>query len=441
VKKLLFAVAAAALLSTAALADDAALADTPTASRTAGAQTLYYETVHEAFEAAEGVSIDTPDEITLLADIVLDAPIIIDTAKHIRLIPGSAARTIRRGGANLDYPLFLIKGNASSLTLGKPDMEGELVIDGGYLQTPPVMAHSPLITVNGADSKLIMYDNVTLQNNFNNAGAIVDPFYQNGSGVFLRTLGERQIAEPEHWAEFIMKGGTIRGNTNNIHGAYPYGGGVMITDSGVFTMEGGTIMNNTAASVGGGVYIRNSGTFRKTGGIIYGKNAPPEFRNTAQNGILGSFGHAVYVTLPTASDRYRDDTVDEKDYLTYTGAMTQDGVFGANEKWSRPPQNRNWLIAGLLAAAALGLAAYFIIRKRLKAAAAPEEAEGPQDLGLTPRESEIYNLLLDGLSVKEIAYSLKLTYWGVTFHIRNIYAKAGVQNQRELLLKYGKKQP
>jgi len=64
----------------------AAFAQTPTpaASRVEGVTVHYYAALHEAFEAASGTSVDMPDEITVLADIILDKPIIIDTAKIIQ---------------------------------------------------------------------------------------------------------------------------------------------------------------------------------------------------------------------------------------------------------------------------------------------------------------------------------------------------------------------
>ncbi|GHV84475.1 hypothetical protein AGMMS50230_00830 [Spirochaetia bacterium] len=66
---------------------------TPLASQTAsridgGGTILYYATLAEAFAAAEGLSLDYPDEITLLADIILAESILVDTTRHIRLVPG-----------------------------------------------------------------------------------------------------------------------------------------------------------------------------------------------------------------------------------------------------------------------------------------------------------------------------------------------------------------
>ena len=66
---------------------------------------------------------------------------------------------------------------------------------------------------------------------------------------------------------FTMNGGTISGNT-----AATNGGGVYV-DSGTFTLEDGMITDNTAESWGGGgVYAVNS-TFTMNGGIISGNTA------------------------------------------------------------------------------------------------------------------------------------------------------------------------
>jgi len=55
---------------------------------------------------------------------------------------------------------------------------------------------------------------------------------------------------------------------------------------------------------------------------------------------------------------------------------------------------------------------------------------------LTKREREIFNLLLDGISPKEIAFSLKIKLPTVIFHQYNIYNKLGVHSINELLVKY-----
>jgi hypothetical protein len=110
--------------------------------------------------------------------------------------------------------------------------------------------------------------------------------------------------------EFTMSGGTIGYNTatddhNNGGGGGVYvsgdsgkftmrnnaeisgnntgssGGGVYV-NTGIFTMEGGTISKNEADQLGGGVLVQ-SGTFQMSGGTVYG-NDDDTYKNTADNG-------------------------------------------------------------------------------------------------------------------------------------------------------------
>ena len=56
----------------------------------------------------------------------------------------------------------------------------------------------------------------------------------------------------------------------------------------------------------------------------------------------------------------------------------------------------------------------------------------PAGIGeLTGRETEVLRALCKGMVVKEIADHLGITYHGVTKHLRNIYAKLGVNRQVE----------
>jgi DNA-binding CsgD family transcriptional regulator len=418
-----------------------------TASRTEGANTLYYSTLHEAFEAAAGTSIDSPDEITLLADITVYEPLTVDEGKHIRLVP-DGNRTIRRGSDFLEYPVIWVSGEAASLSLGKPGMEGELIIDGGYLNTPPIEAHAPLAAVSGPDAKLVMYDKVTLQNNYNNGSPPTTSYYQNGAGVFVRTAGDRNSDRP---VEFIMKGGIIRGNRNYLQNLLANGGGVAVAGFGLFTMEGGVIMDNTAYRSGGGLCVGSRASFSKTGGVIYGKNAPAGYRNDVVSGIGSplSYGHAVIVHLPEEPGyQFRDDTVGESDRLSYTGSPRDNGVFGQGEKWTRPnDNNRRYLLIAISFATTAGVVLIFLIvkirrdRKRyaFPAGEIPQGAVIEPGVELSPRERQVFDLLLTELPIKQIAGELKITYSGVVFHIRNIFAKLGIQSRTELLVKYRKK--
>jgi len=64
--------------------------------------------------------------------------------------------------------------------------------------------------------------------------------------------------------KFIMNGGKISDNTA------AYGGGVYNEENGIFTMNGGEISGNTASTQGGGVYNNWDGIFTMNGGEISG---------------------------------------------------------------------------------------------------------------------------------------------------------------------------
>ena len=55
---------------------------------------------------------------------------------------------------------------------------------------------------------------------------------------------------------------------------------------------------------------------------------------------------------------------------------------------------------------------------------------------LSPREQEIFNMLLEGTTLKEIAYSMNVKYSTIAFHQKNIFQKLGVENLNKLLVKY-----
>ena len=67
-----------------------------------------------------------------------------------------------------------------------------------------------------------------------------------------------------------------------------------------------------------------------------------------------------------------------------------------------------------------------------------EEINKKEKLNLTPREQEIFTLLLKGTSPKEIGYTLKISYETVHHHQKNMYRKLGIQSIQELFAKYSK---
>jgi len=403
-----------------------------------------YSTIHEAFEAVEIFN-----EITLLEDIVLDAPLFVSENKHIILIPGNSSITIQRGVNNIDYPLIWITGENASLTLGKSAMEYELIIDGGNFNDPPILAHAPLITVNGKDSKLIMYDNVTLQNNNNIANVPTVHQYKNGAAVFIRTTED----DFRRQAEFIMKGGTIKGNKNDVKSYAARGGGVLISGFGIFTMEGGVIADNYAHFSGGGVFIDSMGTFIKTGGIIYGSNAPVELRNFAKLGndiprtLPLTHGHAVCIISGDFTLIFRDNTVNENETLVFTGAQFGNGIYNKAEEWQTSIKEFRLLLLIIILSFLIICASAFLIilritlKKKINKSVRENTAQeiDISKFDLSVREKEFFDLLLTDSTIKHVAHSLGLTVSGVRFRAQNLYGKLGVKNRIELFAKFSRK--
>lgn len=56
---------------------------------------------------------------------------------------------------------------------------------------------------------------------------------------------------------------------------------------------------------------------------------------------------------------------------------------------------------------------------------------------LTPKEKIVFDLLLEGLTLRQIAGELSMKYDSVNFHYKNIYRKLEVNSKIELILRYG----
>jgi len=55
---------------------------------------------------------------------------------------------------------------------------------------------------------------------------------------------------------------------------------------------------------------------------------------------------------------------------------------------------------------------------------------------LTPRQQELFNMLLKGISPKEIASNLNIAYNTLLYHQKKLYCKLGVHNIQELMARY-----
>ncbi|MCL1927675.1 MAG: helix-turn-helix transcriptional regulator [Treponema sp.] len=65
-----------------------------------------------------------------------------------------------------------------------------------------------------------------------------------------------------------------------------------------------------------------------------------------------------------------------------------------------------------------------------------EKINDKNQLNLTPREKEIFTMLLDGKAPKEIGFTLKVSYHTICFHQKNLYRKLGIQSRAELFARY-----
>lgn len=127
--------------------------------------------------------------------------------------------------------------------------------------------------------------------NYPTLQAAIDAAQENETVVLLKDVTENVTATnktitldlADHKVDGDSKGTvlTIKGGNVTLTGdgtitggnatAFPNGGGVTVTDGGDFTMESGTITNNTAKHNGGGVFVYN-GKFTMNGGTISENN-------------------------------------------------------------------------------------------------------------------------------------------------------------------------
>jgi hypothetical protein len=149
--------------------------------------------------------------------------------------------------------------------------------------------NSPLVTVSGANGKLVMQTGSKLTGNTNTGTGNLA-----AAGVYVSVAN----------AQLSLEGGAITNNhatgvTGNTHA-----GGVLVVN-GKFTMTGGTISGNTAAGatgVAGGVFFQSSAanTFTMSGGAITGNMGTAVTNNTAGGVFLGSSNSGFSKSGPAA---------------------------------------------------------------------------------------------------------------------------------------------
>jgi len=65
-----------------------------------------------------------------------------------------------------------------------------------------------------------------------------------------------------------------------------------------------------------------------------------------------------------------------------------------------------------------------------------QKADKEDNLGLTPREKDVFALLIQNMPLKTIALELGITFNTVNSHYRSIYRKLGITSKGELFMKY-----
>lgn len=140
-------------------------------------------------------------------------------------------------------------------------------------------------------------------------------------------------------------GGTITG------GNASEGGGVYVSSNGKFTMNGGTISQNTAEHQGGGVFVSGGGTFTMNGGTISGNTVTGSEATNGGGGVYtagaftmndnskisdntadSSFGGGVLVSKTTAEFTLENGTISGNNakygggvHISSSGKVTMNG--------------------------------------------------------------------------------------------------------------------
>lgn len=227
----------------------------------------YYARLSDAVAQANAVNGST---LTLLSDVMGD--IVVDPGSSFTLdLNGKALR----GTGNSVIIIGAAGGNAASLIMKSSASGGK--VTGCYHQnvkgTVVVNSWSTFTMESGAISGNVVYSGGGVYvegGTFNMKGGEISGNTANmqGGGVLLAGTS----------ASFTMDGGSIRDNTvtvddKNMVMEGKFGGGGVYVHSGTFTMNAGTISGNISTYTrGGGVQVAQ-GTFVMNGGTIEGNSA------------------------------------------------------------------------------------------------------------------------------------------------------------------------
>ncbi|WP_346909715.1 InlB B-repeat-containing protein [Faecalicatena orotica] len=209
---------------------------------------------------SEVEKVDGAAEIRVDSELTADS--VITVGRTVAICSEGGPFTITRGDG--------FKGNFFAVKTSKVDLSlSNIVLDGNG---GTVSECSQLVLVNNG-ANLTLKAGAVLQNN--NASPAGGGVYVYGASITMEdsssVTGNTSLAGSGGVAvttgsRFTMNGGSITRNTMNGN-SMSYGGGVAVSNVSSFTMSGGTISNNTSKTSGGGVYVNNSG-FTMVAGMI-----------------------------------------------------------------------------------------------------------------------------------------------------------------------------
>ena len=264
------------------------------------------------------------------SDINVDSTLTVNT--DVTLLPLDKAITLKKSG-----DIELISVTAGKLTVGGNDYT--ITLDG---DSSNITSTKNLIKVNGAGSTIYLNRNSVVMNNAGTGVSITGQNYSNKAYLYLNsgTISNNKSGGVSlSYAEFVMNGGSINGNSFNsqisggagvsVGGAIftmkggtisdnemtsNDGGAIKVTPGGSFTMDGGSIEGNSATGSGGGVYVA-SGSFIMNGGSIKGNSAATGKGVYATTDNFKMSGNAVI-------DLGNDVCLGDGNRITVTGALS-----------------------------------------------------------------------------------------------------------------------